>query len=227
MSDEIWWYLTRSSAMLAWALAMGSIVLGLLLSSKVMGRRPGFPWLLDLHRFTSGLSVAFVVVHLFSLWMHDYIEFTIADLLVPGSSSWRPGAVAFGIVAFWTMLVVQASSLLKRRLPKRAWHGLHLLSYLVAITGTVHGVMAGTDRANLFVQLFGVILTSLVVGLTAARMGAFNLAKKQRAKRRASLARVRSSTEGTAAPADSAAPRSDGRRSLADRHAELVAGRSS
>ncbi|MGH1503539.1 MAG: hypothetical protein ACRBI6_08280 [Acidimicrobiales bacterium] len=222
MSDDIWWYLTRAAALVSWWMALASIVLGLLLSSKMMGRRPGFPWLLDLHRFTSGLAVGFALLHMGTLWVHDFIEFDLVDLLIPGASSWDTTAVAFGVVAFWAMAVVQASSLLKNHIPKKVWHGTHLLSYLVAITVTVHAATAGTDWSNLAFQLMAVVMCSLIVGLTAVRLGAHRLAQGKRARRAATLERAKAGPEPTP-PVVDAAPR---RRSLADRHAEAAGRRS-
>ncbi len=222
MSDDVWWYLTRSAALVSWWMALASIVLGLLLSSKMLGRKPGFPWLLDLHRFTSGLAVGFAVAHMATLWVHDFIDFDLVDLLVPGASPWEPFPVAFGVIAFWAMAVVQASSLVKDRIPKRLWHGTHLLSYLVAVTATVHAALAGTDWSNLAFQLMAVVMGSLVVGLTAVRLGAHRLARSKRSKRTEALARAK---QGPAPKARTSPPPEHRRRSLADRHAELTGGK--
>lgn len=170
MSSQIWWFATRGAGMMTWAMSTMSIVLGLLLGSRVMGRRPGFPWLLDLHRFASGLTFAFLAVHLVTLWADSYVDFGWAELFVPFRSTWRPGAVAWGIVAMYLMVAIEVSSLLKSRLPDRWWHGIHLTSYLVMILGTIHSWQAGSDVQNPIVLAIGLAGTALVVGLTMLRL---------------------------------------------------------
>ena len=51
----------------AWALVSASVLWGLLLSTKVLGRRPRPNWMLDLHRFLGGTAVVFTVVHVISV----------------------------------------------------------------------------------------------------------------------------------------------------------------
>lgn len=170
--NEMWWYATRAAGLMTWATAMVSIVLGLLMASRTLGKKPGFPWLLDLHRFVSGLSVAFLSIHLFTLWVHSFpgIEFGLTELLVPGTSEWRPLAVAWGVVAAWLMIAVEASSLIKDHIPKKWWHGIHFSSYVVAIFGTIHGLQSGSDIDNPIVRGVALVLILAVVGLTIMRV---------------------------------------------------------
>lgn len=145
MNEQFWWYVARSTGLVAWALATASVLWGLLLSTKALGRRPRPAWLLDLHRHLGGLTLVFTAVHLLGLAADSYVHFGWADLFVPMASSWQPAAVTWGIVAFYLLVVVEASSLAMRRLPRRLWRGVHLLSYAVFVLATVHGVTAGTD----------------------------------------------------------------------------------
>ena len=172
MPDQFYWYTTRSAGILAWVLAMGSIVLGLLLASRVMGKKPGFPWLLDLHRFVSGLSVFFLGLHMVTLWADDFTHFAWAELFIPGRSETQTTAVTWGVIAAWVLALVQLSSLVKAWLPKRLWHGMHLGSYVVAVTGTVHAVMAGSDIERPLVLLLGVFWIGTVTVLSTIRIRA-------------------------------------------------------
>ena len=145
---QLWWYVARASGFVAWALAIVAVLLGLSLATRALGSNPRPAWLLDLHRFVSGLMVAFLVLHLGALVADSYVHFGLADLLVPFAADWRSGPVAWGILGFWLLVAVEASSLVMKRLPKRVWRGIHLTSYLAVVMSTIHGFTAGTDAGN-------------------------------------------------------------------------------
>lgn len=152
MNEQFWWYVSRSSGLVAWGLAMASVLWGTALATRVLAGRPKNPWLLDLHRHLAGLTVAFVGVHLGALAADNYVHFGWADLFLPWASSWRSTAVAWGVIAWWLLVLVEVTSLFMRRIPKRLWRGIHLTSYLVVLLSTVHLFTAGTDASNVFVQ---------------------------------------------------------------------------
>lgn len=148
MNDQLWWHVARSSGIVSWALLSVAVILGLLLASRIGGKTPPPAWLLGLHRMLGGLTVAFVAVHVAGLWLDDFVQFGIADLLVPFVSDWRPGAVAAGIVGLYLLLAVQVTSLLMKRLPKRLWRHVHMSSYVLFWLAAVHGALAGTDAGH-------------------------------------------------------------------------------
>jgi predicted ferric reductase len=148
MSSTITWQIARSSGIVAWVLVTASVVWGLLLSTRVLGRGPSPRWLTDLHRFLGGLSVVFVAVHLTGLALDSYLHFGPVELLVPFASGWRPTEVALGVTAFYLLLAVEITSLAKRRVPRRAWKVVHLTSFGAFWLATVHGITAGSETRN-------------------------------------------------------------------------------
>jgi DMSO/TMAO reductase YedYZ heme-binding membrane subunit len=159
------WYVSRAAGLVSWAILALSIGWGLLLSSRVLGRRPGPRWLLDVHRFLGGLGVVLVAVHVLALLADEYVSFTPTQLLVPLASDYRPAAVAAGVVALYLLVAVEVTSLARRWLPRRVWRGVHLLSYGLYALGTVHLLAAGTDATNPAVLAVVVVVT---VGLAVA-----------------------------------------------------------
>ena len=149
MDNHFWWYMARSTGIVAWFLAVASVLWGLALSTRALGPKPRAPWLLDLHRWLGALTVIFVGVHLWALVADNFLVFGWAELFVPmASSEYRPGAVTWGIVAFWFLVLVEVTSLLMKRIPKDVWHSIHLTSYVVAVAATVHMLTAGTDSTT-------------------------------------------------------------------------------
>lgn len=168
--DKLSWYVTRSSGLVAWALVTASIVWGLTLSARLV-RRGGVPaWLLALHRHLSALSLVFIGIHLLGLVADNWVHFGWSELFVPMASPWRPGAVAWGIVALYLLIAIQVTSLAMRRLPRRVWHSIHLTSSIVFVTGTVHGFQSGADRGNRLVQWTCLTSCVLVLSLVVVRV---------------------------------------------------------
>ena len=130
MNEQLWWYLARSAGMAAAVLMVGALVLGMLAATRALKDIDRPAWLVALHRWFSVLTVIAVVTHLVALVADSYVHFGLVELLVPGTSSWRPLAVSLGVIALYLFAVVHVSSLAMKRLPKVWWRRLHTLSYL-------------------------------------------------------------------------------------------------
>ena len=100
----------------------------------------------------------FVGVHVGAILLDTYTDFGITDVLVPFTGSWHPAAVAWGIVGMYLLVAIEITSLLRHRMSKRAWHAVHLLSYFLFATTTVHMLTAGTDVKALVASTAAVLL---------------------------------------------------------------------
>lgn len=170
MDSTILWYVARAGGLIAWALLALSVLWGLALSTKVMRGRPRPAWLLDLHRFLGALALVFTVVHVTTISLDTYVHFGPIEVLVPFTGTWHPVAVAWGILGFYALLAVEATSLLRRRLSRRAWRSTHYLAFPLFALTTIHALSAGTDRHTLAVRvaMFGAV--GLVLALTGMRL---------------------------------------------------------
>ncbi len=54
-----------------------------------------------------------------------YVSFGPKEIFVPLSSSWRPRAVTWGVLAMYGLLVIQVTSWGMKYLPRTVWHGIH------------------------------------------------------------------------------------------------------
>jgi len=172
LAVNVSWYVARSAGLVGWALLTASVLWGLLLSTKatVLGRRPRPAWTLDLHRYLGGLATIFTCVHVLAIVADSYVHFGLLDVLVPFSSSWRPVAVAWGIVAMYLLAAVELTSLARKHLSRRVWRATHMASIPLYLFATVHAVSAGTDgRSMLFVTAAAVSIAT-VSGLVAMRL---------------------------------------------------------
>lgn len=170
MDEKIWWYLVRSSGIVALVLLGACMLWGVLLTTRMLRRIDRPAWLLDLHRWLGILTVIFTAIHLLALVADDYLTFGWVELFIPFASAWRPGAVAWGVVAFWLLFAVQFSSMFMRRLPRPVWRRLHLLGYLSVWTASIHGATAGTDSGHVLYRWGSLAGLSVLVMVTAFRM---------------------------------------------------------
>lgn len=172
MSEQFWWYLARSGGIVALFLAAASVIWGLLLSGGYLERNPTKKWLLSLHRWLGGMTMVFTAVHVIALRLDSFVQYTLADLLLPFAATQAPGQwpIAWGVIAAYLLIAVQGTSMMMKRLPRRLWRWVHLSSYAVLVTGILHGAQAGTDSSHPL-YLAGVLIAALsTVFLTTHRV---------------------------------------------------------
>lgn len=170
LDPRVWWWVTRASGIVAWVVVAAAVVWGLLASTKLIRKRGVPAWILDLHRYLGTLTIVFVVVHVGAIWLDSFVAFTPRQLLVPFASTWRPRAVAWGIFAVYLLLAVQITSWAMRRIPRKLWHRVHVLSVPMLVLATVHGFLAGSDRSNRAVQWGAFVVLAGIVFLLFVRM---------------------------------------------------------
>ena len=147
-SDPTFWILARASGLLAYALLTSSVLAGLVLKARPFGAALKAAVVADLHRFLAMLGLGFIVLHASALVLDSTVRVSVAALFVPGLVPYRPLWSAFGVLAAELMLLVYASSALRRRIGVRAWRRLHWLTYAVFALATIHGLAAGTDSGR-------------------------------------------------------------------------------
>lgn len=172
MDPKLWWYLARAGGLTAWWLVSLAVLWGLLLSTRVLGGRSAPSWLLDLHRLLGGLAVVFTGLHVAGLVLDEWVHFGWTDILVPMAASYRPGAVAWGVVALYLLAAIQITSLLKSRVPEALWRGVHRTAFAVFVLGTVHTFTAGTDSGGPLVRWSAAVITAAFVFLVTYRIAA-------------------------------------------------------
>lgn len=170
MNPQLFWYMARASGIVAWAMLSLGALWGVVLSTRLVGKRATPAWLLDLHRFFGAASVAFVAVHLAGLVADSYLHFGPAELLMPLASAWRPVAVAWGVVSLYLLLAVEITSLLRRHLPNRLWRRVHMTSFPLWVFSTIHLFAAGSDADNPLLQWAALGVTLAVVFAGTVRL---------------------------------------------------------
>ena len=166
-NPQIWWFLTRASAMVAWALLTLTVVWGILLKTRILRGADNPEWLKVTHRYISGLALVMIGIHLYSLWMDSYIQFDWSDILIPFATTFEPTAVALGIFAFWLVVAIQLTALAAKWLPEWLWKAVHLTSYVAIALVAIHSGWVGTDVGTPWYTAVSLILitTATLAGI--------------------------------------------------------------
>jgi sulfoxide reductase heme-binding subunit YedZ len=139
------WVFERLFAFLAYGALAGSVIYGLLLSSKLLDAVAHRPITFSLHQDLASIGLGLAGVHGMLLALDSTVPFSLAQIAVPGLAPYAPIGVALGQVGFYLMVVVVGSFYVRRRIGQRAWRALHYLTFVAFAGSTAHGLIAGTD----------------------------------------------------------------------------------
>ena len=124
----------------------GSVVYGLLLSTKVLDAIAHRPISFALHQDLAAVGLGLAGVHGALLGLDATVPFSIQQMVVPGLAPYAPLAVAAGQLTFYVTAIVVASFYARRRIGQRAWRALHVLTFLAFAGATAHGILAGIGQ---------------------------------------------------------------------------------
>jgi predicted ferric reductase len=145
---QAFWFISRSTALVAYSLLWVSMMLGLSITSRAARLWPGGPAAFDLHQHTSLLGLTFGLIHALVLLGDGYIGYTLGQIATPfASEQYKPLWVGLGQLAGYGMLGVSLSFYVKKQIGPRGWRAVHFLSFLVFGLTLAHGVASGTDTA--------------------------------------------------------------------------------
>ncbi len=144
-SQQIWWYITRSAAILAYLLLWLSTLWGLAVSSKIFDPLLARTHTYDFHQFISLLAIGFLAVHVSVLLLDNYLPFSPIQVLIPFIAPTKPLWVGLGVISLYLTLLVTVTFYLRQRIGLRAFRLIHLLSLVAFLGAALHGLFSGTD----------------------------------------------------------------------------------
>jgi predicted ferric reductase len=152
-SVHIWWYISRASGLMAYLLVWLSTLWGFAISSKIFDAFLKREFIYDFHEHLSLLSLGFMLLHAIVLTL-DYVEpMSLAEVMVPFVSSYRPLWTGMGIIAFDLSILVTATLYIRSRISMKAFRTIHYLSIIAFASALFHGLYGGTDSALNWTQL--------------------------------------------------------------------------
>ena len=177
MNDWLW-YLTRSTGIVAAVLAVAALAMGFSFSARNTGTRHRPNWWLALHNWLGGLTLGVTGLHMALSLADSQTGLRLIDLFVPSNTvGW---AIGWGVVAFWLFALVTIPSLarIRRHLPRRAWHMVHLLAIPATVLTAVHAYQAGSDSLSAsFTRVMALLVGIAIYPLSIRLIG---LAQRRR-----------------------------------------------
>ena len=141
MRDHPWWYVARATGITSWGFLSASVLIGAGMSTRKVR---SFNRSLVAHRLTAGVGMLLAIAHVAAILLDHFVDIGVMEVLIPFASVWRPGPVAWGSFALYLLVVVEVTSLLRRKLPFLRWRRLHIQSYVLFGAMTIHFFSAGT-----------------------------------------------------------------------------------
>ncbi len=145
---KAFWFISRSSAFVAFGLTWISMVLGLLITNRLARIWPGGPTAFDLHQHTSLMALAFAVFHALILLGDKFIGYNLVQLLIPfASTNYEQVWVAFGQISLYVLVIISFSFYVRATITQTGWRLIHFSSFAVFITVVIHSLLSGTDTS--------------------------------------------------------------------------------
>jgi hypothetical protein len=169
LAEKSPWIAARAGGILIYLLTFASVTLGLV--SKLKWLRSVFhpAKLMYLHRLIALLMLVFTIMHVAGLLFDAYLKMSLFEVVVPFTADYHPLWTGLGTLAIYAAIVIIVTAYLAGRLGYRVWHRLHYISYGLFGMGLLHGVMAGTDSSERWMQLVYILTGLVVVTLSGVR----------------------------------------------------------
>ena len=168
--ERLPWVATRILAFLSYFAIAGSVIYGLLLSTKILDAIAHRPVTFALHQDLAAIGLGLAGVHAVLLGLDSSVPFSLFEVLVPFAAPYRPVWVGLGQVALYLVAVVYASFHLRRQIGQRSWRMLHYVTFLAFVGATAHGILSGTDTGAAWAWWSYVVASVAVVFLTVYRV---------------------------------------------------------
>jgi len=177
-SLSLTWVSARAAGFTAFGLLTASAALGLVLSSPLRSERwPRFATT-ELHRFVTLLTLVFIAVHVLVVLLDSFIGFSVAEVVVPFVSHYRPLWMGLGIVSAYLAAALWATNWLQHRIGYRWWRRLHYGTFAVYLGATAHGLGSGSDTSWAWSRAIYLLSLALVGGLLVVRIPTRNRAAR-------------------------------------------------
>jgi sulfoxide reductase heme-binding subunit YedZ len=163
------WYVGRGSGLVDLVLLTVVLVLGIAnRSGRPVAGLPRFA-VAVLHRNASLLAVAFLVLHVVTLWLDPFAQLHVYDLAVPFIAGYRPLWMGLGTVALDLMVALVVTSLLRHRMSLGSWRLIHWAAYAAWPFAVAHTLGTGTDAGSAWLLGTSIVCIVAVGGAVAWR----------------------------------------------------------
>ena len=155
-ADEILWYAARAAALAAFFVLAASLLTGMAIRTAYLAPVARNRAVVAVHGFLAWFWVPLVVVHVTALVLDATSRITPLDVLVPFRVDEGPGsqlAIGLGTVGLLVLVLIAATSALRRFMRPAVWRWIHRLTYPMFGIFLIHAQLAGTDFSQVAISL--------------------------------------------------------------------------
>jgi hypothetical protein len=180
VASSLPWYLVRASGLVS-AICLFLLMLsgiGFITGGTFSFLEPIIGW--ATHRAISITLAVSLLIHILTLLLDHFVSFNIVSILIPFVSNYKAitisnvylGSilVAFGIIAFYLVILVVLSSLFWINKKPLIWRLIHFVSYLTVLLVFIHSFYIGTDLKSGVLHWLWIIFGVILLGSLAARI---------------------------------------------------------
>ncbi|MGA7987398.1 MAG: ferric reductase-like transmembrane domain-containing protein [Candidatus Dormiibacterota bacterium] len=139
------WFATRGAGVMTLVCLTVVVVLGIMTSVRVEGRRTPRFVSASLHRNFALFTILLLAVHIATSVIDPFAGIRPVDAAVPFVGTYRTVWLGLGAIAADVLLAVTVTSLLRKRLGPRVWKLIHWGAYASWPVAVVHGLGTGSD----------------------------------------------------------------------------------
>ena len=171
-SPSWFWYATRGLGSATLIVLTGTVVLGIVTSTRWIGESTPAFVAADVHRNLSLLGMCLLAAHIITTVLDPFAHISVRDVLIPVGAAYRPVWLGLGVAAMWVLIGVVASSLLRERIGPRLWRLIHWAAYASWPLAVIHGLGTGSDAKATWMLALTAGCVAVVLVAVAARVSA-------------------------------------------------------
>ncbi|EKD58800.1 MAG: ferric reductase domain protein transmembrane component protein [uncultured bacterium] len=182
------WYGARAAGLVAFVLLYISIFLGLTLRIPLLRKIFAPVYSMRIHAWISLQATLLALLHGGFLFFDKYLKLSLADIFIPFVSSYEPVLLPLGILSFYLMVVLVATSYGRKYISQRIWRITHFTNIALYAMVLVHIFGLGTDLKNPIVFNIFLYANAFLVLLMLINMQ-LRIAERIRMRKEAALSR--------------------------------------
>ncbi|WP_433018212.1 hypothetical protein [Kribbella sp. CA-294648] len=167
------WYLARASGVTALIFFTLAASLGVLGSSSLRPERRF--WLQYVHRSAAVTGLLLLAAHVIAVVSDSFVDISLSVIVWPFGSGYRPFAMAVGVLALYSLVIVAVVGAARGRLARsegftKRWRSIHVAASVGWLLSVGHSLLAGTDRSTPWMLAITITCLAAVGGSVVARL---------------------------------------------------------
>lgn len=145
------WHVTRASGLVAYVLLTVAIIAGLYMQ---IGKQKGTPLGITpfIHETTAHWAMYLTIFHTVILLFDTYVDLAWYEIFVPFLSNYHTVSLGLGIMGLYGFVLLFLTTDFRSFFGAAFRRTVHLLSPIIYVVSTFHGIFLGSDTGYLPIQ---------------------------------------------------------------------------